>query len=79
VFEKDDTTQGKSTVVVTPIEDYGIIRFINWENKFGTALTTPMQVANLSSGSKMFVSCCHWFIGSKVHRIDVQFLMEEHQ
>lgn len=77
-FEPEAT---KQEIRIEPRSDHGCLTFAKWGSNLGMATKEPLQLANHSSGQKVYFLATMFLIGNvpseSVAKFDIQFLMGE--
>ena len=76
--EKDnDNDKNVTPEMVLNVEDgIGVLRFSNWDQTFGSTLSTPAQVASTDDGDEITILAEIAKL-TNLYRINLQFMIEE--
>jgi hypothetical protein len=69
-----DQQKGEPRITVEAVEKHARITLLNWTNSLGTASLSPVQIATLSDGRKVFFMVWHAQTG-KTSKVVVQFML----
>ena len=74
-FEDDKASEGTRNILFEHQNSQLHLKFVNWNNSLGTALTKPVEIGRTNTNQELSFIATHWLVG-EINKVDFQFMLE---